>query len=269
MKGITHGAIGLAAASLAQLSVIVLNPNEAHIQLLPFALSYAGALLPDIDTNNSTISNKLNPLKSKMLRKIIITAYVILSAYLMLNFNQKYLLSILISVGLIGLCFGSTSKFNKVFVIALSAGICAYGVYYKRYDYIISGVLLATLSFSPHRGYSHSLLTVIAVFVASNSIFGRMDFAIYLAIGVLSHLLADMFTEMGVVFLFPYNKKIKFPKRIKTGSSIEIIITITAVAVALVAMLTANEINPVKPENIINFQSTENLKLFLKDTIIK
>lgn len=56
-------------------------------------------------------------------------------------------------------------------------------------------------SFLKHRGFTHSLL----FFILSSMI------SPYLGIGVLTHIILDMFNPTGVELLFPFGKKISFP----------------------------------------------------------
>lgn len=63
------------------------------------------------------------------------------------------------------------------------------------------------------------------------------DYSIYFCFGMLSHVIADMFTEQGVMLLFPKQKKISFPITITTGSSLEKVISSIAIVVLVFALL--------------------------------
>jgi inner membrane protein len=87
-----------------------------------------------------------------------------------------------------------------------------------------------------HRGFTHSLLALagcIAALVAGG--WGH-DWAQPLAIGYISHLLADMLTPSGVPLLWPWRRVFTFPVTVKTGSLGEYIIA-GAVAAACVAFM--------------------------------
>ena len=79
-----------------------------------------------------------------------------------------------------------------------------------------SGVLGSIISFIfKHRGIFHSLVMVIALFVALS--LWSTYYAFGLCIGYLSHLLSDALTPMGVKFLYPISHwKLRGP--IKVGS---------------------------------------------------
>lgn len=142
-------------------------------------------------------------------------------------------------------CTGSTIS-NKLSPVGLkgigrviSAGLVlaaiGAGIYLKHPPLAIAGIYMLIMMCSPHRGYSHSLLAVIACHAFVRYIcvyYGIQDISIYLAVGMLSHILADMFTEKGTAALFPYPKRLAFPVTIKTGSYVEHIIVLAAAAIA-------------------------------------
>lgn len=243
MKGTSHGLIGLATAAATQhinISAIATGPEKA----LPFLFAYVGALLPDLDIGNSTISNAINPIKKKYVINLVTAAYVISSIAAIIYFRQKYPVPTLIVLALTGISLGSIAGgafkvLRKVMVIAVSVGIGAYGVYSGQLSLTAAGAFLLAVSFSPHRGYSHSLLAVAAAYFISKAVFTEFhipDCSIALSVGMLSHLGADMVTERGIPLMFPYGKKLSLPLTTKTGSIVEGVISVMA-AFVLVASL--------------------------------
>jgi inner membrane protein len=73
-----------------------------------------------------------------------------------------------------------------------------------------------------HRGVTHSLLAVIACFAAVVW-FGMSNVATPIAIGYLSHLLADGLTPSGVPLLWPNRRRFAIPV-CKTGTAAEMVV---------------------------------------------
>jgi len=244
LKGTSHGLIGLATASITHhitVSEIATGPEKA----IPFLFAYVGALLPDLDIGNSTISNAINPIKKKHVKKLIMLAYVLSSAFAIFYFRQKYLLPSILVCIVAGLSLGGIVSeafkvFRKVAIIAFSVGVGVYGFYSGHIALTAAGAFLLALSLSPHRGYSHSLIAVAAAFFISKAVFNSFnipDCSIALAIGMLSHLGADMVTEKGVPILFPFNKRFSLPITTTTGSMVEGFISLVAAIVLVVSII--------------------------------
>lgn len=243
LKGTSHGLIGLATASITQhitISTIAVGPEKA----LPFLFAYVGALLPDLDIGNSTISNAINPIKMKHVKKLLTIAYLLGSAFAIFYFRQKYLLpTILVSI-IAGLSLGSiiseTFKIlRKGIIIAFGAGVGVYGAYSGHVSLIAVGAFLLALSLSPHRGYSHSLVAVAATFIISKAVFNSFqipDCSIALTVGMLSHLGADMLTEKGIPVFFPSTQRVSLPITITTGSFVEGVISLVAAVVLIMSI---------------------------------
>ncbi len=197
MKGTTHRAIGIAATSIflktQAYSMEIISPYI----VIKISAAYLGALLCDIDTMNSTISNLL--IKNS---------------------------------------FGKAPDFlKKNLLILISILIAISGIVYGQIPLIFTGIILALLIFSPHRGYSHSILACGICYGAAKytcNYYNITDFSFYLLLGMVSHIAADIFTNHGVAALFPFKRKIRFPVTITTGSSIEYIITLIAGSIFIV-----------------------------------
>lgn len=228
MKGATHSLIGLAAVSaiLPFMDNITAGPEK----LLPFVFAYAGALICDIDTGSSTVSNIINPIKVKYIRTLIYSVFALLGVAGTIYFwESKYILSFVLLMVLASLTLNNISSnvlklVKKVAVIAISVGLIIVGIVSSHHPVALIGTLLLILSFSPHRGYSHSIASVAATFFVLKYTFGFYNLAdnsISFCIGMLSHILADMCTQKGVSLLFPIQRKFSFPLTFKTGSAIE------------------------------------------------
>ncbi|TYQ16988.1 UNVERIFIED_CONTAM: inner membrane protein [Acetivibrio alkalicellulosi] len=228
MKGSTHALIGLAAASSFPIDSSITGPEK----LLPFVFAYTGALICDIDTGTSKVSNMLNPIKQKYVITIVNVLFLlscILGAIYLKDSKYMYLFISLMVLGGLNLNNISSKVFSivkKVAIIAISVGLVLSGVIYTQPPVILIGLFLLAMVFSPHRGYSHSLVAVVVAFFILKyafSFYNLFDYSLYFCIGMLSHILADMFTQRGVPLLFPIQKKYSFPITFKTGSSFEIV----------------------------------------------
>jgi inner membrane protein len=230
LKGTTHSLIGLAAVSAVLPITGSISLTVGPEKLLPFIFAYAGALICDIDTGSSTVSNFINPIKLKYIRTLMYSIFVLLSiAGTMYFWGSKYLYTFLILIPLASLTLNNIScgilkLVKKVAVIVISVGLIIVGIVSGHYPMALIGTLLLALSFSPHRGYSHSIAAVAATFYILKytfSFYSLADYSISFCIGMLSHILADMFTQKGVSLLFPVQRKLSFPLTFKTGSAIE------------------------------------------------
>lgn len=237
MKGTTHSLIGLAAVG----SILPIMGNSLMAgpeKLLPFVFAYAGALICDIDTGSSTISNMINPIKTKSIKTLIYGVFALLGVAGTIYFwGSKYMLTFVSLMVLASLTLNNVSSnvlrlVKKVAVITISVGLVIVGIVSNHYPVALIGGLLITLSFSPHRGYSHSIAAVVATFVILKYTFGFYN-SISFCIGMLSHILADMLTQKGVSLLFPLQRKFSFPLTFKTGSSIEGVISAASMCIIL------------------------------------
>ena len=145
--GHTHINIGLAATTTA----MVLGLIEPGI--IPIAATTIGSIIPDADTDKSSINRA-----------------------------------------------GHIGKFGY---ILLGIGL----LYYQQTvtTAIISAILII-IGFSKHRGITHSLLAIIALYFGAAAL--GQSVRIALLIGFSFHILADLFTDHGVQLFWPYPKKI-------------------------------------------------------------
>ena len=86
-----------------------------------------------------------------------------------------------------------------------------------------------------HRGFFHSLLATLLITVLIWLIYPQ--YALYVGLGYLSHLLLDAFNPGGVPLLWPYKKKFHLPLTCKVGSIGEF-----AVLVCFIGICTLNHL---------------------------
>lgn len=80
-----------------------------------------------------------------------------------------------------------------------------------------------------HRGITHSLLIVLAMFFAMSRM--KLPFwTVGILIGYLSHILGDWMTPSGVPLLWPNRTKFRSPFPFKTGSAAEKLVGVACVA---------------------------------------
>ncbi|WP_010243717.1 metal-dependent hydrolase [Acetivibrio cellulolyticus] len=245
MKGTTHTLIALSSAGLI-LSNIHYSDFAEPKTLMPFVFVYAGVLICDIDTGSSTISNALTPVKFKYIRKFLMLLFIVAGVAGSIYFyNTKYLAIFVGSIILSAMSITRVSQeiysiIRKIATITVAIVTTIIGIAYNQPPIILVGLLLGALIFSPHRGYSHSIMAVVVTFALLKYLFSYYkiaDYSIYFCFGMLSHVIADMFTEQGVMLLFPKQKKISFPITITTGSSLEKVISSIAIVVLVFALL--------------------------------
>ncbi len=80
-----------------------------------------------------------------------------------------------------------------------------------------------------HRGFFHSLLATLLITVLLWFIYPQ--YALYVGLGYLSHLLLDSFNPGGVPLLWPYKKKFRLPLTFKVGSLGEFAVLISLIGV--------------------------------------
>jgi len=131
----------------------------------------------------------------------------------------------------------NNGAFKLLTYLALAGLMYFYGPKYIDSKLIIFMVIiLATIGFSRHRSVTHSLFGAVfmAVFLyVLNSLYG-INIIIPFTLGIMTHILADMFNPEGVELLWPCKKNIGFPITVSTGGIGEtavcgIFIIITAV----------------------------------------
>ncbi|AAK79057.1 inner membrane protein [Clostridium acetobutylicum] len=193
MTGKTHISIGL-MSSAAVLSVN--NPTPENIAV-GLAVGVLGALMPDIDTSRSKVSYNL--------RKIVVyAALVIVGAYiLMANFYPEV---------------EKTNLFLKNMGVYKLKDYIPYNLKLSNAGLLIIVGCIIFSKFTKHRSFSHSILGLILFTVGVKLLLGNIF--IYFAVGFISHMVADTFTNSGIEVFYPIKKKISL-KLVHTGSMLD------------------------------------------------
>lgn len=188
MLGKTHITLGISTILMLYSQQIV---NNFKIAVPILAISTVASILPDIDKENSTISNKF--------KKIIIAISLTGAMIMYLYYKTKIFENVDINF--------VTNQ------ISISLKI--------KIGLILLLVLIIFSKLSAHRSFTHSLL---GTFLYSISIFLIYTTMLPIfAIGYSLHLLADFFSDNGIELLYPYKKRIGWPL-IKTNSISEYIL---------------------------------------------
>lgn len=201
-----------------------------------------GSILPDLDMGASKISSKFGILKARHIRKIWLSILTILAILTVIYFKDTDIFYALLFILLLGALFSNDFAQKGYYMLRnfiqamVGMGFIIAAYYYKQLPLAGVGIILILLLLSKHRGLSHSLFFVIITYIVAKSIsnfYGYRDYSIFFTISVLSHIIGDMFTKMGVELLYPFSqKRIKFPYTIKTGGKLENLIFFVACLMA-------------------------------------
>ena len=200
MRGKTHFTVGVLTS--LQASLLFNKP----LSLFDIIICSLFSLLPDLDTSNSTLSNKiLNQNVSKKIYKLVI--------YL-LNILINIIISSLVTfIAIIILEANITHGFlRRLFLslIFILLAICLYIINGKIY-FILFSSILAIFPWLKHRKLSHSLLAVfmIAFILKQIELLSNIsNLCFFGTIGYASHLfLGDLFTKSGIPILYPLSDK--------------------------------------------------------------
>ncbi|NBI05841.1 metal-dependent hydrolase [Senegalia massiliensis] len=94
--------------------------------------------------------------------------------------------------------------------------------------FLLSGTITILIGVSKHRGFTHSLLGIFLFIKLGKDLtleFGYKELYLGFYIGYLFHLIADLFTKGGIELLYPFSENFSFPLSIKTGGTIENIVS--------------------------------------------
>jgi len=196
MTGKTHISIGL-AASATFLSISNTTPEVIAAGL---ALGTIGALMPDIDIEQSKISY--------LGRKLLIDAILlfVVGSFVMFKLNIPL----------------DKFRFNYSISTTVIYGLTE-----------IAGCIVFS-KFTKHRSFAHSILGLILFSIGFYLLLGNM--ALYFAIGFISHMAADTLTNSGIEILYPLHKKIAL-RLIHTGSFADYVLGILAFVYFIFTML--------------------------------
>lgn len=85
-----------------------------------------------------------------------------------------------------------------------------------------AGIYAVAVAFVPHRSFTHSLISLFIV--TWITYLARPDYALAMALGYLSHLLADACTVRGIPLFWPWKQRIGLRNlgvRVRTGSTLD------------------------------------------------
>lgn len=209
MRGKTHFTIGVLASLQASLLF------DKPLSLFDIIVCSLFSLLPDLDTSNSTLSNKiLNQNVSRKIYKFIIYLLNILIFLISIKINGNLIISSLVTfVAILILEANITHGFlRKLFLslIFILLAICFYLIDGKFY-LIVFTLLLALFPWLKHRKISHSLIAVFTIGFVLKQIellSNISNLAFFGTIGYASHLfLGDLFTKSGIPIFYPFSEK--------------------------------------------------------------
>ena len=208
MRGKTHFTVGVLTS--LQASLLFNKP----LSLFDIIICSLFSLLPDLDTSNSTLSNKiLNQNVSRKIYKLVIYLLNILIFLISIKINGNIIISSLVTfIAIIILEANITHGFlRRLFLslIFILLAICLYIINGKIYFILFS--ILAIFPWLKHRKLSHSLLAVfmIAFILKQIELLSNIsNLCFFGTIGYASHLfLGDLFTKSGIPILYPLSDK--------------------------------------------------------------
>ena len=209
MRGKTHFTVGVLTS--LQASLLFNKP----LSLFDIIICSLFSLLPDLDTSNSTLSNKiLNQNVSRKIYKLVIYLLNILIFLISIKINGNIIISSLVTfIAIIILEANITHGFlRRLFLslIFILLAICLYIINGKIY-FILFSSILAIFPWLKHRKLSHSLLAVfmIAFMLKQIELLSNIsNLCFFGTIGYASHLfLGDLFTKSGIPILYPLSDK--------------------------------------------------------------
>ncbi len=237
MSGRTHISLGLMTSLLA-VTLLGASIGIEEFNITAILVAVIGALLPDLDMGNSSLGGKFGIIKAKHIKKAWISVLILMSIVAVVFLKNTTLFYGIAFIIFLGFIFAD--KFAKKGYYAIrnftqsivGISILLFSYYYKQYVLAFIGIALVLLLFSKHRGLSHSLIFLLGCTYGVRKIslfYGDIDYSFIFAISMMSHLLGDMLTKLGIGFFIPFNnKRIKFPHNIKTGGKIEKIIFLSS-----------------------------------------
>ena len=214
MMGRTHKAIGLTIG--IAVTFYGMKKFDEPLFALASLTALLGALLPDIDHNNSSLGRKRKKVFNFTLAAIKIASVIslfVIGLVCVLNEDYKSLSILLLSV---------------LLVVALVSFLSTFKKYGKLKKFL-----------TKHRGIMHTLLVPGGL---AGTLFLVEEYYIIapvvgLIAGYVSHLVADMCTVSGVPVLFPLTTHNISLLPVKTGTTWEYIIAFLISAGALAAVM--------------------------------
>lgn len=184
--------------------------------------SIFGALVVDIDIENSRMSNKVAAIQKVIRRACILLALVTVITTI-----------IIFSLG------GKNAILDATKLLAMSTAVVA----------ILWVISINPHKYLKHRGATHALIVTLIVLGFALSLFQLANsLVVGIGLGMAFHLLADWFNKKGVPLLWPIsNKHFHCPFiTIKTGSKQEVLFMIVWVIICVLICYSYVDINILK-----------------------
>ncbi|MGL5752995.1 MAG: metal-dependent hydrolase [Paraclostridium sp.] len=209
MRGKTHFTIGVLTS--LQASLIFNKP----LSLFDIIICSLFSLLPDLDTSNSTISNKiLNHNVSRKIYKFTIYILNTLIFLISLKINGNFIVSSLVTfVAIIIIETNISHVFLRKLFLSLIFILLSFSIYLidGKIYLILFSFILALFPWLKHRKLSHSLLAVIILCFILKQIellSNICNLCFFGTIGYSSHLfLGDIFTKSGIPIFYPLTER--------------------------------------------------------------
>lgn len=228
MRGKAHLGIGLLAG--IQAAILFHIP----ITLEGMICSALCALLPDLDEENSTLSNHIvSPKISKRIR-ILILLFITMTITLLsvqfflkvgiVNITVLYKIALGFSILLFFLLQSwITNKLVKKILMTVVGGAILIGAFCFKllWMFFIIGGIIAFIPWLKHRGWTHTVWAVMVIFLLLKQLdhFYQIKIAYVGAAAYASHIfLGDLFTYTGVKLFYPLSYTFKIPI-LSTGSA--------------------------------------------------
>lgn len=193
MTGKTHKAIGIATG--VAFTLYGVGSGDATYALAMLTAPF-GAMLPDIDHDRSKLGSQRKEIFDNIEKAItvgVIGTIIATVVYGLTVHNLLFILRLAPLILIIGGCsiIGNSPKFKK-----------------------------KSKFFRKHRGIMHTLVVPIAIYLCTFVLDVRLLDPLFegLALGYLSHLVADCCTIMGCPILWPFTEKCISLTTIKTGT---------------------------------------------------
>jgi len=207
MTGKTHMAVGLAASSL-----LLKHPTNKIQFGIILGFAVIGALMPDVDQNQSILGHIINLIMISILLTLIALKFIGFDPQYSEYFHSHYMLQNILKT--IGLDILPRSKLLTFLGMAL----------------MIINIALARIT--GHRKYAHSLVGFSLFSISIYLLFGETILPTFI-IGFISHLLIDMLNHKDVNLFYPLKAGISL-KIASTGGIIDHFLGLISIAVFLV-----------------------------------
>lgn len=228
MRGKAHLGLGILAG--VQTAILLHIP----ITIEGVICSALCGLLPDLDEDNSTLSNYIvSPKISKIIRNLILLLSTIFVTLLLLQVFLKARIqntTLLCKTGLglsmiifLLLSGWITNKIVKKILMTVVGGVILISTFYFEllWTFFVVGGIIAFIPWLKHRGWTHTVWALVGIFLFLKQLdrFYQIQIAYIGTAAYASHLfLGDLFTHTGVKLFYPISYTFKIPI-LSTGST--------------------------------------------------